>query len=121
MNMQGGFLKSFELFRTIDMVLLANIMMHLQPLHVEQGAIIYRRGDKADEMFFLVSGRVDYFLEHYRVVYKTMTAGSYFGDFEIIFKCIRKHTVRAKVDSNILTLHKDVNVAKTTQRRHTGR
>ena len=116
MNMQNSFLQSFDLFKSLDMVLLANLLKHLQPLHVEQGAIIYRRGDKSDEsivvvliiVFFLVEGRVDFYLEHYRLVYKTMTVGSYFGDYEAINRFKRKHTTRAKAISNMFTLHKDV-------------
>jgi CRP-like cAMP-binding protein len=55
-----------------------------------------------------VDGRVDFFLEHYRIVHKTMIAGSYFGDFEVLNNIKRNFTTRAKVDTKILTLRKEV-------------
>ncbi len=42
------------------------------------------------------------------MVYKTMISGSYFGDYEVIFRKHRRHTIRAKEDSNILILSKEV-------------
>lgn len=57
MNMQNGLLQSFDLFKSVDVVLLASLITHLQPLHVDSGAIIYRRGDKSEDsmlMFFFV-------------------------------------------------------------------
>ncbi len=63
-------------------------------------------------MFFIEEGLVDFYFEHLHLVYKTMIAGSYFGDYEVIFRKPRKHTVRAKKDCNILTLSKEVNDRK---------
>ncbi len=37
-----------------------------------------------------------------------MMPGSYFGDFEVIQRIARLHTMRAKVDSSLLMLPKDV-------------
>jgi len=54
-----------------------------------------------------VNGKVDYYLEYYRIVYKSLNVGSYFGDYEVIFKCLRKHTIRAKGECNMLTLNKE--------------
>jgi len=53
MSMHDGLLQSFELFKSLDSVVLSNLIPHLQPLHVESGEIIYRRGDKSDASIFI--------------------------------------------------------------------
>ena len=50
---------------------------------------------------------MDYYLEHYKVVYKTMVTGAYFGDYEVIMNKPRKDTTRAKIDSRLLALSKE--------------
>ncbi len=49
---------------------------------------------------------MDFYLQRYQIVYKTMMTGSYFGDYEVIYKILRQHTTRSKGDCNMLTLHK---------------
>jgi len=51
--MADGLLQHFELFKTLDPVVLSNLIPCFQPLHVESGEIIYRRGDKSDDSIFL--------------------------------------------------------------------
>jgi len=50
--MRDGLLKTFEIFKKLDSVVLSNLIAHLQPLHVESGEIIYRRGDKSNTSIF---------------------------------------------------------------------
>ena len=63
--------------------------------------------DQANYIYFLMDGKIDFVREYLKIVDKSMSPGSYFGDYEVIHKVPRKHTIRAKTDSNILTLSKE--------------
>ncbi len=117
MNIQNGLLKSLPFFASLECNLLVTLVSKLRPLKVERGDVIYRKGDHANHsesslltpsvVLFIVEGRVDYYLEHLRMVYKTIMAGTYFGDYEVIHRERCKHTTRAKEDSRMLMLSKE--------------
>jgi hypothetical protein len=48
MSMQGALMGKFDIFRTMDHILVGNLMQHLQPLKVENDTYIYTRGERAD-------------------------------------------------------------------------
>ena len=48
MNMDNKMMQTIPFFTSIDHNLLGSLLSSLQPLRVEQGAIIYRRGDVSD-------------------------------------------------------------------------
>ena len=107
MNLNKGLLGSHPFFASLESSLLITLVCSLKPLRVEKGSIIYRRHGQANYIYFLMEGKIDFFLEYLRVVYKSMSSGSYFGDYEVIKRIPRKHTIRAKIDSNIHTLSKE--------------
>ncbi len=72
-------------------------------------------------VFFIVEGRVDYYLEHYKIVYRTVMTGSYFGDYEVINATLRQNTTRTKTGCSMLILTKDVFPALLTLLRITRR
>ncbi len=107
MCLNKGLLNSHPFFESLEQSLLVSLVSALKPLRVEKGSIIYRRNDRANYIYFLFEGKIDFFLEFLRIVYKSMIPGSYFGDYEVIHRIDRQHTTRAKVDSSILTLSKE--------------
>ena len=46
--MNKGFLANIPFFKTLDAELLISLVVHLQPLKADRGAIIYRRKDRAE-------------------------------------------------------------------------
>jgi CRP-like cAMP-binding protein len=46
--------------------------------------VIYRKGDFAEEVYFILEGKVGYIFTSKNIKFKTMIAGSYFGEVEII-------------------------------------
>ena len=107
MSINKGLLQSQPFFASLEISLLVILVGLLKPLKAERGSVIYRRNDRANYIHFLTDGRIEFYLEHLQVTYKSMIEGSYFGDYEVICKILRQHTVRARVDSNILTLSKE--------------
>jgi hypothetical protein len=59
-------------------------------------------------VYFIVKGRIDFYLEHYKIVYKAIVTGTYLGDYEVMHNVLRQHTTRSKGTSNLLTLSKAV-------------
>lgn len=59
-------------------------------------------------IFFITHGRVSFFIERKNIAFKDMIQGCYFGDIDIIFKTKRMYTVISAVDSDFLTLSKQI-------------
>ncbi len=116
MGMQSRVLRNIDFFSRIDIALLDCLIEQLMPRKVEMAEIVYKRYEQAGEstflarsplvVYFIARGKIDFYLETRRLVYKTMMEGSYFGDYEVIFHISRLHTTRARVDSDILCLSK---------------
>jgi len=68
--------------------------------------LIYKKGEYADEMYFIIKGRVGYVCEEDNQVFKTISMGSYFGDVELIKKCDRKNTLKAILSCDLLTMNR---------------
>jgi hypothetical protein len=68
---------------------------------------IYKKGRYADEMYFLVDGRVTYIYGKQRLSFKHIIKGSYFGEIEIIEQIPREFTVIALKDCEMLVMKKD--------------
>lgn len=82
------------------------IIPFLQHIFAQVDDYIYKKGEYADEMYFIIKGRVGYVYEEDLKVYKTISRGSYFGDIELIERCSRKYTLKAIVNSDLLTLNR---------------
>ena len=54
MNMNDGSMKKFNLFKIMDESLLGILVYNLQPFHLINGEIVYRRGDTANESNFVI-------------------------------------------------------------------
>jgi hypothetical protein len=48
MNMNKGFISHIPFFKSLDPLLLINLVVCLQPLKVDHGEVIYRRKDRAE-------------------------------------------------------------------------
>lgn len=115
--MQNSFFKNVPFFRNLDPFLLGSLLEHLQLYKSGIGEILYRRHDNPSDskniymnvlVYFILEGKVDYYVEHLRFSYKTMLAGSCFGDYEVIFQTPRHTTMRTRTTCVLLTMNKDV-------------
>jgi len=67
-------------------------------LNLIDGEYVYKEDSYADEMYFLLKGRVNYVVTLHAIVFKSYIKGSYFGEVEIISN-INKHLVRCTLFS----------------------
>lgn len=104
--MHQGAAKSLNFFEGKDAVFVSAIVPFMQPLFVKVKSLIFDQGEYADEIYFIISGRVSYVVEKNGFVYRSLQQGSYFGDIEVIRMIPRKYTVEAAMDSNLLTMKK---------------
>jgi hypothetical protein len=110
-NMFHKAAETIHYFRTKDPSFIATVMPLLKPLQTKDDEVIYDEGEYADEMFFIVKGRVNLVYGEAEVIYKSYLKGSYFGEIEIIKKIGRIDKVISSGVCQILALAKDVMIS----------
>jgi CRP-like cAMP-binding protein len=66
---------------------------------------VYYKNEFAESIYFIAQGRVNYLIGKNTVIFKTITAGAYFGEIELIEKVARKFSVKSENDSKLLIMH----------------
>jgi len=61
-KMQNKALKHIDFFNELGKDFLANVVPLLNFREVERNCVLYSKGDYADEIYFIVSGKVNYTL-----------------------------------------------------------
>lgn len=82
MSVYNGALSHIRIFNELDTDFIVQIVPFLKLIEIEEKHIVYKKGDFADEIYFIIDGRVN-FLYSGKIVFKTMVKGSYFGEIEI--------------------------------------
>lgn len=100
-------------FGGLDAAEIAEIAEYLRARSVPAQAVIMRRGDPADALFFIAEGEVE-IRGHYS--HRRLTAGEFFGEMSIINGQPRSATVRAVVPTKLLML--DAEDLRDLMRRH---
>ena len=67
-------------------MLLTDFLYH----KVNKNSIIYREGDPSDNLYFIISGEVQFFNSEGNLLL-TITEGDNFGEEELIERCPRKY------------------------------
>lgn len=107
-NMHHGAAKELSFFKDKDQTLIAAIVPLLQPMFVERNDHVYKKGEFADEIYFIVRGRISYVFGKEETILKSMQKGSYFGDIEVIQGIGRKYSAKGIRSSELLIMHKQV-------------
>lgn len=108
LSMYHGAAQSICFFQDKDPSFAVYLMPFLKPHQINGEEVIYREGQYADEMFFLLKGRVNLVYGSVNIVYKSYLKGSYFGEIEIIEKTGRIDTVMTYGGCELLVLAKEV-------------
>ena len=106
--MHNGIIKNIRFFDDKDNNFIGSIVPLLTPLKTMKHEFIYKKNNHPNAIFFITQGRVSFFIERKNIAFKDMIEGCYFGDIDIIFKRKRKFTVISAVDSDFLTLNKQI-------------
>ena len=89
------------LFQKLGSAALIEIVRALRPRVVPAGAIICRKGDTGDQMFFIVEGRVNVATPNP----VELGSGSFFGEMALISGEPRSATVSAATEVSLLSLY----------------
>jgi voltage-gated potassium channel len=97
-----GMIARVPLFARLDASEIADIMRYLRAQTVPAGAVIVRRGEQADSMYFVAEGGVEVELEAGRRI--RLANGSFFGEIALMRPARRMATVRATQQTKLLAL-----------------
>ena len=103
--MHHGAARRLIFFKDKDPAVISSIVPFLSPLCVRPTEFVYRQGDYADEIYFVVRGWVDYvYLDKY--VISSIYRNDYFGDIEVIFQVNRKNSALARRNLELLVMNR---------------
>ncbi len=89
------------IFAELSAAEIADLTQLLEAHGHEAGSIVCRRGEPAEEMFFIASGEVEILLPNGAV---TLHAGAFFGEVAVLRRSTRSATVRALTKTRLLSL-----------------
>ena len=94
-------------FQNKDPGFLSFVVPKLKSVAYTIGDLVYKVADYASETFFLLKGEV-MLKDEYGVGFKSYMKGSYFGEIEVLQKCLRYHTCQViSLKAECLVLAKD--------------
>ncbi len=89
------------LFRHLSASRIASVALVLKPMRFEAGTTVFRKGDEADGMHFVVSGELVVEIPGHPV---TLRSGAFFGEMSLLDGGKRSNTVRAITSCDLLHL-----------------
>ena len=104
--MHGGAARTLEFFKSMDPVIVTAIVPFLVPVFFGCNDFVYNRGEYAEEIYFIVKGKINYMSAENTKVISSVLAGGYFGDIEIVMRVERRYSARAFRDSELLLMNK---------------
>jgi glucose-6-phosphate 1-dehydrogenase len=98
-------LEQSPMFKGADPLLLSAVILALRPVTAEHDEMIVRKGDVANEMYFICRGEVDVIDARGKVV-STLKDGGFFGEIGVLMTSTRTASVRAKTLCDLFVLSK---------------
>ena len=108
MHVCADLVTKVPIFKACRPVVLASIVPVLRPVSLIKHELIYRTGEIANDMFFILNGEVGIESENGEQ-FTTLTSGSYFGEFPLIYdrKLSRTAHARALTQVDLFSLSRD--------------
>ena len=103
-EMFEGVASKVKLFQSQDRVFVSDIVPRLELGKYDKSEMIYEKKDFAENIFFVVEGRVNYVIGCNTIIFKTIMAGAYFGEIELVERTARKFGVRAETFCKFLVM-----------------
>ena len=101
-------LKTCPLFRGLSKLELEAAVAFFVPQSVMDGEVVFSEGDKGEEMFIILSGKVEAWVTQADGTQRRMFqlgAGDFFGEMSIIANESRSATLAAKGNMELLSIH----------------
>jgi Cyclic nucleotide-binding domain/Ion transport protein len=101
-------LEKIPLFKGIDDRFLKEMSLHLRPLVFTPGEYVFKEGDKGNEMYFVIRGRLEVVENNNTKVRNILKDGDFFGEIALFKNINRTAGIRAVTYSDLYILEKDV-------------
>ncbi|MDO8549988.1 MAG: cyclic nucleotide-binding domain-containing protein, partial [Ignavibacteria bacterium] len=101
-------LERIPLFKGISDSFLREVSLYLRPVVYTPGDYIFKEGDRGNEMYFLIKGKLKVLTGDESKVLNTLSDGDFFGELALFRNEIRMATVQAITYCDIYTLNKEV-------------
>ncbi|HSP86910.1 MAG TPA: cyclic nucleotide-binding domain-containing protein [Ignavibacteriaceae bacterium] len=101
-------LERIPLFKGINDSFLREVSLHLRPVVYTPGDYIFKAGDRGNEMYFLISGKMKVLTGDEKKVLNNLSDGDFFGELALFQNEIRLATVQAVTYCDIYILNKEV-------------
>lgn len=95
-------------FQNKEMTFTSDIFPKLVYQTLSDKETLYSKNDFADEMYFLISGRISFVFGKKNLVFKSMIPGSYFGEIEMIEQIPREYGAMSVGECSLLVMPKSV-------------
>ncbi|MGN6514489.1 MAG: cyclic nucleotide-gated ion channel [Rhizomicrobium sp.] len=96
-----GMLARVPLFRNFDAHVIGEILAHLRSHAVGPGAILSAQGERAEAMYFIVSGAVEIRLPRHTL---RLRSGDFFGELALLQETMRAASIVAATSTRYLAL-----------------
>jgi voltage-gated potassium channel len=106
LHLKRDLLQKCDLFVGADANFVREVAVHLRPIVLTPGDIVFRGGDVGDEMFFIVNGAVDVLAADGARLAR-MGPGDFFGEIALVQDVPRTATVEAVTYCDVYTLSRN--------------
>lgn len=104
MGMHNELPKKIFFFQEQDAALIVDIVPRLNMMILIKNEFAYKKGEHPTGVYFIGQGRVSFLYSQSLISFKTMIAGSYFGEIELIEKTPRKFSAVADCNCELLIM-----------------
>jgi voltage-gated potassium channel len=101
-------IERIPLFKGISDSFLREVSLHLRPVVYTPGDYIFKEGDRGNEMYFLIKGKLKVLTGDENKVLNNLSDGDFFGELALFRNEIRMATVQAATYCDIYILNKEV-------------
>jgi len=101
-------LERIPLFRGISDKFLKEVSLYLRPVVYTPGDYVFREGDKGNEMYFIIKGKLKVLTGDENKTLTTLSDGDFFGELALFKDEVRNATVQATTYCDLYLLSKEV-------------
>ena len=76
------------------------------PVFISFDEFVYKRGEYAEEIYFVLNGKINYFYHNDLKTLSSVLKSNYFGDIEVVMRTERMYSTRAERDTELLSMNK---------------
>jgi hypothetical protein len=108
MTMHNCSASKVDFFKVQETAFVANIVPLMQYVTVSKDEFVYHKGDHPEDIYFVVSGRINFVYSEQNTIFKTIVSGSYFGEIELLDQVPRSYGTMTEKDCEFLLLSKQL-------------